>query len=215
MANILIMEPDERTSAHMEQLLTHAGHQCYAANHISDGLACLQKNDDRLLTVLNARMPWTDSFAFLKAMKEKGWPVLFTTASADNVDHLRAMYPCSCDVLLTPCTDKALLDAVNTLLCVSDRMLTFGALQLDVLERQATLNGEALTLTAQEFALLQALMESPNAPLTREQLLRTAWGYQGIGETRTVDVHVQRLRRKLGASCIETVYKLGYRLNMA
>ena len=215
MANILIMEPDARISAHMEQLLTQAGHQCYAANHISDGLACLQKNDDRLLTVLNARMPWTDSFTFLKAVREKGWPVLFTTTSADNIDHLRAMYPCSCDVLLTPFTDKALLDAVSTLLCISDRMLTFGALQLDVLERQATLNGEALTLTAQEFALLQALMESPNAALTREQLLRTAWGYQGIGETRTVDVHVQRLRRKLGASCIETVYKLGYRLNMA
>ena len=58
-------------------------------------------------------------------------------------------------------------------------------------------------------------MQSPNAALTREQLLRTAWGYQGMGETRTVDVHIQRLRRKIGSACIETVYKLGYRLRPA
>ena len=214
MANILIMEPDERVSQHIEQLLTLAGHHCYTACQISDGLAAMQ-TCDRLLTLLNARMPWTDSFTFLKALEEKGWPVLFMTASADNMDHLRAMYQCGCDVLLTPFTDKQLLDAVGALIQVSARMLTLGGLQLDVEERLATLNGEELSLTAQEFALLQALMQSPNAALTREQLLRTAWGYQGIGETRTVDVHIQRLRRKLGANCIETVYKLGYRLNMA
>ena len=63
--------------------------------------------------------------------------------------------------------------------------------------------------------LLLALMQSPETALSREELLRTAWGYQGIGETRTVDVHVQRLRRKLGSSCIETVYNHGYRLKMA
>ena len=97
----------------------------------------------------------------------------------------------------------------------SERLLTMGGLRLDVQRKEATLDGEPLSLTAQEFALLQALMQSPDAALTREQLLRTAWGYQGVGETRTVDVHVQRLRRKLGATCIETVYKLGYRLRMA
>ena len=64
-------------------------------------------------------------------------------------------------------------------------------------------------------ALLLALMENPDMPVSREQLLRKAWGYQSIGETRTVDVHVQRLRKKLGVERIETVYKCGYRLKMA
>ena len=76
-------------------------------------------------------------------------------------------------------------------------------------------NGEPLSLTAQEFELLQALMRSPDTPVSRQELLRTAWGYQSIGITRTVDVHVQRLRRKLGAKAIETVYKTGYRLRLA
>ena len=118
-------------------------------------------------------------------------------------------------MLCAPFDGKRLVEAVAQLMHLSDRVLTLGGLQLDVQGKQATLDGERLTLTAQEFALLQALMESPDAALTREQLLKTAWGYQGIGETRTVDVHIQRLRRKLGASYIETVYKLGYRLKMA
>jgi len=58
-------------------------------------------------------------------------------------------------------------------------------------------------------------MESSGAVVSRADLLRTAWGYQDIGDTRTVDVHIQRLRRKLGKSCIETVYKTGYKLKMA
>ena len=65
------------------------------------------------------------------------------------------------------------------------------------------------------LALLLALMNQPDTPVSREQLLREAWGYQSMGETRTVDVHVQRLRKKLGEDWIETVYKCGYRLRLA
>ena len=78
MSNILILEPDERIGRHYEQLLTHAGYQCCMANQIGDGLAAVQ-SDERMLTMLNARMPWSDSFTFLKTLQEKGWPVLFMT----------------------------------------------------------------------------------------------------------------------------------------
>ena len=86
---------------------------------------------------------------------------------------------------------------------------------MDEKERVALLGGRRVELTAQEFALLLALLERPDTPVSREQLLRTAWGYQSMGETRTVDVHVQRLRKKLGGEYIETVYKCGYRLKLA
>lgn len=214
MAEILIMEPDARLGSKMSEVLSRAGHHPVAAQTIAEGLAQVQSGK-RLLTLLNARLPWTDSFTFLRVLAEKGWPVLFITSDASNCDHLRAMYQANCDVLLSPFDSRALLTAVGELLQTTDRLLTLGPLQMDVQEKQATLNGRELSLTAQEFALLQALMQSPDAALTREQLLRTAWGYQGIGETRTVDVHIQRLRRKLGSGCIETVYKLGYRLKMA
>ena len=214
MAEILMMEPDARLGTKMCEVLSHAGHSCTAAQTVAEGLAQVHRSQ-RLLTVLNARLPWKESFSFLHTLEEKGWPVLFITGDRANTEHLRAMYQAGCDVLLSPFDGRALVQAVSRLVQSTDRLLTLGNLQLDVQLRQATKDGQPLSLTAQEFALLQALMQSPNAALTREQLLRTAWGYQDVGETRTVDVHVQRLRRKIGSGCIETVSKLGYRLRPA
>ena len=114
-----------------------------------------------------------------------------------------------------PFDDETFIAAVDRLLESSFSTLRCGDLRLDVNAHCVTKDGKSLTLTAQEFELLQALMRSPDAPVTREELLRTAWGYQGMGITRTVDVHVQRLRRKLGPTAIETVYKTGYRLRLA
>ena len=214
MADIFIMEPDQRVGKKMCDILAQAGHTCTVLNDAAEGIRFVRQGE-RMLTILNARLPWTDSFNLLRALEEKGWPVLFITSDAGNVAHLRAMYQAGCDVLLSPYDRAALLKAVNALLELADRMLTIGPLCLDMASRTVTLDGESLSLTAQEFALLRALMQSPDAAVTREQLLRTAWGYQTMGETRTVDVHIQRLRRKLGATCIETVYKMGYRLKMA
>ena len=214
MADILMMEPDERIGARMAEALRQAGHACEALSDVQAGLTRV-RGSKRLLTVLNARLPWTDSFNLLRALEEKGWPVLFITGDAGNVEHLRAMYQAGCDVLLSPYDGRTLIKAVDALLESTSRRMTLGPLCLDMTSRTATLDGETLSLTAQEFALLRALMQSPDAAVTREQLLRTAWGYQTMGETRTVDVHIQRLRRKLGATCIETVYKMGYRLKLA
>lgn len=214
MADILIIELDQRVGKQMYDALTAAGHTCAAMRSVEDGIQFVRQGN-RMLTILNAQLPWTDSFNLLRMLEEKGWPVLFITSDPSNVEHLRAMYQAGCDVILSPYDRQALLNAVDQLLRNTNRLLTLGSLRLDVESRTATMAGEALSLTAQEFALLWALMQSPDAALTREQLLRRAWGYQTIGETRTVDVHIQRLRRKLGAACIETVYKMGYRLKLA
>ena len=213
MADILIMEPDRRVGKKMCDILSRAGHACTAMSDVAAGIQTVRQGG-RMLTILNAQLPWTDSFNLLRALEEKGWPVLFITSDPGNVEHLRAMYQAGCDVMLSPYDGRVLVEAVAELLETTGRMMTLGPLRLDVTSRTATMDGESLSLTAQEFALLQALMQSPDAAVTREQLLRTAWGYQTMGETRTVDVHIQRLRRKLGSTCIETVYKMGYRLKL-
>ena len=80
-------------------------------------------------------------------------------------------------------------------------------------EQQAVyVDGEPCELTHQEFSLLQELAQNIDRPVSRQELLRDAWGYVSPGDTRTVDVHVQRLRKKLGFFCIETVYRRGYKL---
>ena len=214
MATILIIDPDSTTRMRMCEALETANHRCITAETVAEGYEIV-KHSTRMLTILNARLPWAESFNLLQLMEEKAWPLLFVTSDANTVRHLHALYQGPCGVLLAPFDNVQLRHSVAMLLSETNSQLTIGALRLDIENRACTLDGESLDLTAQEFSLLQALMESPDSPLTREELLRTAWGYHSAGETRTVDVHIQRLRRKLGTSCIETVYKLGYRLKMA
>ena len=85
-------------------------------------------------------------------------------------------------------------------------------LAIDEDEKLVYVDGEVCALTQQEFSLLQELAQNIDRPVSREELLRHAWGYISPGDTRTVDVHVQRLRKKLGFFCIETVYRRGYKL---
>lgn len=214
MAAILIIDPDTNTRLRMCEALEAANHRCILAEDIAEGYE-IAKHSTRMVTILNARLPWAESFTLLRLLEEKGSPLLFVTTEARNVRHLRALYQGPRGVMLAPFDANQLRHSVAMLLSETNSQLTLGALRLDIEHRECTLDGESLLLTAQEFSLLQALMESPDSPLTREELLRTAWGYQNVGETRTVDVHIQRLRRKIGTSCIETVYKLGYRLKMA
>ena len=214
MASILIIDPDMNTRLRMCEALEAGNHRCIQAENIAEGCE-IARHSTRLVTILNARLPWSESLTLLRLLEERSWPLLFITAEVNNVRHLRALYQGPRGVLLSPFDANQLRHSVAMLLSETNSHLTIGALRMDIEQRVCTLDGESLLLTAQEFSLLQALMESPDSPLTREELLRTAWGYQNAGETRTVDVHIQRLRRKLGSSCIETVYKLGYRLKMA
>ncbi len=213
MANVLILEPSRPVLGRMSDILSRAGHRITAAQTVPAALQALEEG--RKMTVLDAQVPFTQSRGFLQTLAQRGLPVLFVTADPANAAHLRAMYRGDCDVLLMPFTEEELSGAVSRLLESSVGTLSFGGLRLDTATRRVTKDGEPLVLTSQEFELLQALMRSPDAPVSRQELLRTAWGYQSAGITRTVDVHVQRLRRKLGPKAIETVYKTGYRLRMA
>ena len=85
-------------------------------------------------------------------------------------------------------------------------------LYIDDEDRTVFLDGERCELTQQEFSLLSELAQNADQPVSRQELLRVAWGYVSPGDTRTVDVHVQRLRKKLGFCVIETIYRYGYRL---
>ena len=91
------------------------------------------------------------------------------------------------------------------------RIFTDGGLTIDYSARSVALDGESVPLTATEFDLLALLTRNAGAALSRDKILSAVWGWDFVGETRTVDVHVQRLRAKLGPERIETVYKYGYR----
>lgn len=96
--------------------------------------------------------------------------------------------------------------------CWIDTESGVAALTLDEENREAYIGGRRCGLTSQEFTLLRALVQSANHTVSRQALLERAWGYQSAGDTRTVDMHIRRLRIKLQAPCIETIYRAGYRL---
>ena len=209
--NILCFDTDLRKACRMRDTLRRAGFESVAATDARKASACLQKARNALV-ILSTLLPWKDTFPLLRLMRSNRCKVLFLAQSSDNAHHLRALYGGECEVAPLPWSRETLLEGIRNLKQSSDNLRVHGSLMLNLKEKRAWFHGKELTLTGQEYELLKALMANPNEPATREQLLRTAWGFQSMGETRTVDVHIQRLRRKLGASAIETVYKTGYRL---
>ena len=142
---------------------------------------------------------------------------LFGAMAYGLVSTLRGLGLGADDYIVKPFEILELLARVENVLRRTRRNTTwfeFHDLQVDLCARRVLRGGEEVTLTPQEFALLEALVINRNLALSREKLLEIAWGYDYQGETRTVDVHIQRLRRKLGLEKeIQTVYKIGYRLN--
>ena len=211
MANILIYEPNKVLAQKLCDSLKKEQYTAILCDE-NDPSFVDTLGDAAPLVILDAQLKWTLCRPLLERFSGRGCPILFLTGDRKMSAHLRALYAGLSEVLVTPFTQKALHAKLYSLHGESART---GELSLDETERVALLDGRRVELTAQEFALLNALMEKPDVPVSREQLLRKAWGYQSMGETRTVDVHIQRLRKKLGSDCIETVYKCGYRLKLA
>lgn len=209
MATIMIYEPNEIIA---QKLCDSLKKEKYNAIRCDENVIPSFSDDSIPLVMMDAQLRWTTCRPLLEAFQKHGCPILFLTGDRKMSAHLRALYGGRSDVLTVPFSQKALHAKVHNALgeCAPLRELS-----VDEKERVALLDGRRVELTAQEFALLLALMEKPDTPVSREQLLRRAWGYQSMGETRTVDVHVQRLRKKLGGEYIETVYKCGYRLKLA
>ena len=209
MTKILIYGKEKKVTDKLSRIFSRNGNEVLRLNP-SDGVP--GQPDQDTLVVMDARLKWPECRTLFHKIQGLEYPVLFLTADQNAVTHLRALYRGRSDVLVLPFSPKAALQAAEDLL-QHNRPLS--PLTVDEETRVAMLGDERVELTAQELALLLTLMENPDLPVSREHLLRKAWGYQSMGETRTVDVHVQRLRRKLGMNRIETVYRCGYRLKTA
>ena len=214
MAKILIYSEDAALAEKWTGVLANENHQVMLRDSCKE---LVEFTQEWSLIVLDARMKWTECRPLFEKMRRHPCPVLFYTEDKRMVCHLRALYKGPSDVLTHPFSQKAFLEKVSDLLKKhgEGKEKSLSTLKVDEKERVALVDGERIELTAQEYALLLELLENADMPVSREELLYKAWGYQSMGETRTVDVHVQRLRRKLGEERIETVYKCGYRLKLA
>ncbi|MEJ5224605.1 MAG: response regulator transcription factor, partial [Anaerolineales bacterium] len=148
-------------------------------------------------------------------------PIIMLTARDEDIDKIVGLELGADDYLTKPFNPRELVARVKAILRRTERQiapaaspLRVGDLEIDPASREARVGQTRLDLRAQEFDLLLALAENRGRVLSREQLLQQAWGFDFYGQTRTVDVHVAHLRKKLEASrvCIETVTGVGYKL---
>jgi FixJ family two-component response regulator len=146
-------------------------------------------------------------------------PVIYLTAKNSLTDRVKGLKLGAEDYITKPFETLELLARIEVVLRrygKTNPCFQYKNVEINLSERLVRKAGQVIDLTAQEFALLEVLLQNRNLALSREKLLEAAWGYDYIGETRTVDMHIQRLRKKLDwEDVIRTVYKYGYRLEVS
>lgn len=215
MASILIAEDEKPIRELIRRNLLLVGHSCREA---ADGREALELAEaERFdLALLDVMLPGTDGFEVKRRLPQE-LPVIFVTARTGLSSRLQGLGLGADDYILKPFEILELLARVEAVLRrtgAGDREVEAGGCRIDLAQRRVTREGAEIPLKPQEYALLEVLVRNRNLALSREKLLELAWGYDYGGDTRTVDVHVQRLRKKLGwEKELQTVYKLGYRLS--
>ena len=216
MALILVAEDEENINHLICKNLTLVGHTPLSALDGPAALAlALQHQPD--LVLLDVMLPGADGFTVKQALPEE-MPVIFVTAKTALSDKLTGLGLGAEDYIVKPFEMLELLARIQTVLRrarKSASRFVWKDLCVDLAARRVFRGGDEVYLTPQEYSLLEALVVNRNLALSREKLLEIAWGYDYEGETRTVDNHIQHLRKKLGLENeIQTIYKLGYRLTI-
>ena len=213
MNRILIVEDEVPIAQLIEMSLARAGYQCEAVN---DGCAAADKieQNDYDLVLLDIMLPGLDGYELLEYLRPMGTPVIFITAKGTLGDRVRGLNLGADDYIVKPFEVAELVARVESVLRRTGRG---GALlrAWDVTARSATKAGVPVALTPREFDLLEQLLRNRGAALYRDVLFERVWGGEMDDGTRTLDLHIQRLRKKLGwQEHIKTVYKVGYLLEM-
>lgn len=215
MADILIVDDEEMINDLISMNLQMVGHNTMQVYSGSQVLEALEKQRFDLI-LLDIMLPEMDGFELLPYIVERGIPVIYLTAKASLTDKVKGLKLGADDYITKPFEAVELLARIEAVLRRNGRQreeFTLKGVQVRLQERSVLRDGEPVELTAQEFSLLEVLIHHCNIALTREQLLEKAWGYTYNGESRAVDIHIQRLRKKLDwEDVIQTVYKYGYRL---
>ena len=221
----LLVVEDDRT---LRQALTfNLSREGYEVTTAADGPAALEAaRDERLdLVLLDVMLPGMSGVEVLRALRRDGvtTPVIILSAKGDEIDRVVGLKVGADDYVPKPFSRPELLARIEAVLRRHRREgddperreeLDFGPVHIDVARREVSVDGEALHLTTKEFELLAHMAASPGRIFTRDQLLARIWGYDYVGDGRTVDVHVSWLRGKLrgrgGHNFFRTVRGVGY-----
>lgn len=213
--NILVVEDDMAIRDLIAINLQISGYEVITAE---DGQEGREKFDSEKidLVLLDVMLPKIDGFELISHIKSTDIPVIFITARDSVIDRVKGLRLGADDYLVKPFESIELLariEAVARRYNKNNNLILFKDIEVDTDRRTIKLSGNIVDLTLKEFDLLLLFIKNKNIALSREQILDKVWGFDYYGETRTVDMHVQRLREKLNLkNNIKTVFKIGYRL---
>jgi DNA-binding response OmpR family regulator len=235
MSRILVVEDDPDIAELLRHFLERSGHAVDVIAQGTDALARL-RDQPADLAILDRMLPGIDGLEVCRQVRATpalaDLPIIMVTARAEESDRIVGLELGADDYITKPFSAKEVVARVNALLRRSTRglspggpvgaagaaaparLLEYGALRVDLEQHVVTLDGRDVRLTAKEFLLLQYFLEHRGRVLSRDLMLTDVWGYQYTGGSRTVDVHVRRLREKLPllTDAIETVKQFGYKL---
>ncbi len=212
MARILVLEDEKAINDLVALNLGMVGHTAVQAFTGREALKLAREQTPDLL-IVDVMLPDTDGFSVYKQLR--GIPAIFLTALGETADKVKGFELGADDYIVKPFEMAELLLRVEAVLRRThkdEQHYRIGDLDIDFEAKAVTKNGKPVDLAMQEFALLEVLVKNRNIAMSRQKLMREAWDISFMGESRTVDVHIQRLRKKLGLEDrIRTVYRFGYR----
>ncbi|WP_289138442.1 response regulator transcription factor [uncultured Brevibacillus sp.] len=215
MATIFIVEDEIPIHELIRRNLQAVGHTCLSAFDGKEAIQ-IQAQKEVDLILLDIMLPELDGFEVFQQLR--GTPTIFLTARSSLSDKVKGLTLGADDYLVKPFEMLELLARVDAVLRRTKRegkSFELDALRIDFERRQVFLHECPVECTPKEFDLLEVLVTNRNIALSREKLIELAWDFDYAGDTRTVDVHIQKLRKKLDMeNRIKTVYKMGYRLEV-
>ena len=231
MPHLLLLEDDADIRQGLEQHLKREGFSVSSFDSGRDALKFLgQAASGQVphldLALLDLTLPDVDGLDVLRAIRSDGHhrtlPVVLVTARNEEIDRVLGLELGADDYISKPYSSRELVARLRAILrratfidqAEKKQQLAFGTISVDLDMHIARVEGEALDLTRREFELLAYFLQNPRRVLSREKILQQVWGLEYLGESRTIDAHVRRVRSKLGevAGLIETVVGVGYRM---
>ncbi|MFZ5965769.1 MAG: response regulator transcription factor [Bacillota bacterium] len=220
---ILMVDDEEKMRHVIKIFLANEGYSVEEAGNGKEALEKIQNNEFDLV-LLDVMMPEIDGWTVCRKIREtSSMPIILLTARGEEYDKLFGFELGADDYLTKPFSLKEMLARVKAVLRRSSEILErsnniikSGALEIKTMYKQVALEGQELTLTPKEYDLLHFLAKNPQIVYSREQLLNAVWGYDFVGDGRTVDTHIKQLREKLGhyKKYIQTVWGTGYKFKV-
>ena len=217
--SILVIDDDRNILAIIEMYLRKAGYEVTCVERGDEALQAFRRVQPALV-VLDVMLPGMDGWEVLdKLRQESDVPVIMLTAKGDTLDRIQGLDLGANDYIVKPFDAKELLARIKAVLRRSslpenEKCVTFEDLEISLDNYSVTLDGKQIEMPPKEIELLFFLASREGKVFTREQLLEQVWGFDFFGDSRTVDVHVKRIREKLGerdAWQLKTVWGVGYK----